>query len=67
MLGRNTAVLPTPPSWHRQTGNRGRFYSSFGISFVVSLVRFHTFWDRPGWRARGSSQRVALHGRWTRN
>jgi len=59
-----------PPSWLPQARSRGRarpppvFFLWFSItishvsSFVISLVRSISSWDRPGRRAKGSLQRA---------
>jgi len=50
---------PHPLSWHPQMRCRGQitvsFVLSFGriLSFVISLVRTISSWERPGRRAKG--------------
>jgi len=58
---------PPPRSWHR----RGRSEVGSAFSFVISLVRIISSWDRPGRRAKGelaTSRHRADSGRenWTK-
>jgi len=64
--GRKNTSGSYPPrrSWQWQIQSRGRLgllVSGF-VSFVISLVRFHTIWDRPGRRAKGCLHCAASRG-----
>jgi hypothetical protein len=63
---RNRCFSPRPHSWRPQKKRTARgqfaFFCLFPLSFsfVVSLVRYPSTWDRPGRRAKGSLQRAAF-------
>jgi len=57
-------LYPRRRSWQWQIQSRGRLgllVSGF-ISFLISLVRFHTIWDTPGRRAKGCLHCAASRG-----
>ena len=58
--GNHHCSYPRLTSWRPQ-GRSRRFplSLSFVLSFVISLVRVTSSWDRPGRRAKGHLQRVA--------
>ena len=57
----NLCFSPRHPPWRpRKRIRGGRVSFSFVLSFVFSLARFISSWDRPGRRAKGGLQRAAF-------
>jgi len=60
----NLCFSPRHPPWRpRKRIRGGRVSFSFVLSFVFSLARFISSWDRPGRRTKGSLQRAAFERR----